>query len=211
MTSETETIPKGVPNEPMPLCDAGQGAWQCDRPRRRRKSSLCGGHEQQVKRGAELVPLRYQAWGGRPSQKTLDCPFPGCTNKRRIGGLCSGHHKQQRLGQTLRPLRRATPHPTLPGWNAAWTDPKRGYAHVNATGDAKRKTFEHRAVMEHLLGRPLLPQENVHHINGVRNDNRPENLELWSTMQPPGQSVADKVNFAWQIIDLYDPEHRRQW
>ena len=56
--------------------------------------------------------------------------------------------------------------------------------------------LQHRKVMEEKLGRPLRAYENVHHSNGVRGDNRPENLELWITKQPKGQREADVIQWA---------------
>lgn len=65
---------------------------------------------------------------------------------------------------------------------------------------------EHRIVMEQSLGRPLQVSEEVHHKNGVRNDNRLANLELWSTSQPAGQRAVDKVAWAKELLALYEPE-----
>lgn len=63
--------------------------------------------------------------------------------------------------------------------------------------------FEHIIVMEESLGRKLLPGENVHHRNGVRDDNRLENLELWAKHQPNGQRVNDLRAWAKEILERY--------
>lgn len=88
----------------------------------------------------------------------------------------------------------------------------RGGKHINSDGYVKFSSGvhigrpEHRVIMEASLGRELTEYETIHHINGVRNDNRIENLELWSSRHPRGQRVSDLTEWALQHLKLYAPE-----
>ena len=61
--------------------------------------------------------------------------------------------------------------------------------HPNANSSGM--VAEHRAVMAEKLGHPLVAGWNVHHKNGIRDDNRPENLEIWASKQPSMQRLDD--------------------
>jgi hypothetical protein len=65
---------------------------------------------------------------------------------------------------------------------------KHGYAQIRIDG---KFMAEHRHVMQQKLGRQLKDSESVHHINGIRHDNNPDNLELWVGPIRYGQRAAD--------------------
>lgn len=95
-------------------------------------------------------------------------------------------------------------------WKGGRTRHKAGYVMAFAPEHPRagrgRYVFEHILVAEFLLGRYLLPTETVHHRNGVRDDNRPENLELWTRPQPSGIRVTDALAWAREIIQRYEGE-----
>jgi len=74
----------------------------------------------------------------------------------------------------------------------------------------RKRTYEHIYIMEQHMGRELLKHETVHHKNGVRTDNRIENLELWSSSQPSGQRIEDKIQYWREQLAFYAPHMLQQ-
>lgn len=89
-------------------------------------------------------------------------------------------------------------------WRGGRHPDKDGYIRVT-TEEGRRP--EHCVVMEAKLGRKLYPHEKVHHKNGVKDDNRSDNLELWVKAHPPGQRVDDLLDW---VAQFYPSELRER-
>lgn len=121
-----------------------------------------------------------------------DCRHPdGCIRPADSRGFCKMHYQRLRLRGDVGPVGTTK--------TSDWRANDDGYVRRFV---ASAPVYEHREVMESILGRALLPTEYVHHRNGVRDDNRAENLELWTRHQPPGVRVADLIE--WLVASYPD-------
>jgi len=92
-------------------------------------------------------------------------------------------------------------------WKGGKTVNRAGYVLIKASehpmANSSGYVLQHRIVMEKSLGRYLGKKETVHHKNGIKGDNRIENLELWFSKHPYGQRLGDLLQFAKEILLKY--------
>lgn len=139
---------------------------------------------------SEIPPAPPRGTGNAPWPKVA-CVWreSPCSEEGGARNLCREHY--QRAYYTM--IIDQYPPRTKPSKPVGrWTTPD-GYVRVREIEDGPL-LIEHRLIVERTIGRKLFPGENVHHINGVRHDNRPENLELWTVAQPAGQRREDRVH-----------------
>ena len=173
---------------------------------------LFGGRMWQADRCQRTLPWSLPALvaARRPGDEPLRfsgrlCSVPGCGRPHKAQGYCPAHYKRLVASghpEPSRPIREVAGDGHLNHGYWVIPVPKRLRRLV---GGAKR-IGEHRLIMALHLGRPVLPDEVVHHRNGNRTDNRIENLELWSTAHPKGQRVEDLVAFGVEMLSLYAPD-----
>lgn len=164
----------------------------CDK--KQKAKSLCAGHCSQLYRGKGLYPLGSIKKGPKPKPKEdRKCSFPNCEYKYKAASYCGPHYDQYRKTGEVCEIKKTS--------EPKWHYHNQGYLTRNRNG---RSEFQHRLVMEEHLGRKLKKYETVHHKNNIKDDNRLENLELWSSHQPRGARVVDKVAWAKDFIAQYE-------
>lgn len=142
---------------------------------------------------------------GRKATQIGDC-INGCDRIKHSRDVCRQCYRKIHYEERERERRGAKKHILHPLGTLAVDSLGYNIIKIGFGKGAKDWIKHHRYIMEEHLNRKLQSFENVHHINGVKTDNRLENLELWITSQPKGQRISDLIEYAEWILKTYKNE-----
>lgn len=168
----------------------------CNNPPRKRNIE-CSHHA--------LLRFKYGSYEERVRTYVKDkiCAVEECGQPCMARQWCSVHYdrwvRHKELGPVGRINAKAGSGYKLPTGYRAIT--KMGHPNAHKRNG---RIYEHTYVMSQILGRPLEKGEVVHHKNGIRDDNRPENLELKTAHHPAGQSITDMLDFCEWYLNKYE-------
>lgn len=155
---------------------------------KKRTRGYCVRHYSRLLRKGEVGAAESQI-----ASMNGQCMIVGCESNVVSNSLCNMHYRRLLRTGELGPVERKR------AFVGSGLD-RKGYRVLNIAG---RQYKEHRLVMERKLGRKLRGSENVHHLDGDRQNNDPSNLELWVKTQPSGQRAEDKVKAAIALLKSY--------
>lgn len=173
---------KGMPSKLAKQKFCGQACAGANKAGKKKKEHIsldcrvCG-------KTIEVPPNRFQ--NGRRRYCSNPCRWRGRPPQKRLG---IRHTDESRALMSMKAKKRYVREEASQWKGGRYT--AKGYVHVliatlpeasqkMAREMAPKKNYiqEHRIIMAMHLGRPITKDEVVHHINGVKTDNRPENLE----------------------------------
>ena len=142
-----------------------------------------------------------------PKMKKLSCAVCGheFIQKRRTNTeYCNQNCKKLGVFRKFRGLEVYGPKKHIKGSGYIQANGYKVLSLKHPNSSKRNQILEHTLIMSNKLGRALRKGETVHHKNGIRDDNRLENLELWSKSHPPGQRVEDKIQWCKEFLESYE-------
>lgn len=141
-----------------------------------------------------------------PSSRHKNCP--GC--RKHNYNLCKCGKRKTRTAKFCLVCAIPQTGEYNPNWRGGRYIRPNGYVYTRCPEHPRAQNnngyvLEHILVIEESINRYLIPGETVHHKNGIKTDNRIENLELWCKPQPSGIRARDAYEQALRIVELYEP------